>query len=208
MVDALIRGFRVMFRLSRLFRGPVAAAARPPSAADTAGAGVPAPLSPPRPFDPARIRQSRLREFHGLWTALRGDRPAPARGDFGPESFRAMLPHLFLVEVEAGEPTRFTFRLVGTELERILGHGLAQQAVEPVPRDRWAGTLYGAYANCAVTLRPVYDYLRTRLPDGAVGEFERLTLPLSADGATATHLIGCAMFTGGFGLRDAWGRAG
>lgn len=193
-----------MFRLKRFFRrwaGQLAAS----GAADAV-----MPLGRPsiiRNFDATRIRSPRIAEFHGLWDGLRGDRAAPARADFGPEDFRSVLPHLFLVEVEQDDLFRFAMRLVGTELERQLG-GLAGRKIEPVPRDRWAGTAFGAYANCAITLRPVYDFVRARLPDGAVGEFERLILPISGDGASATHLIGCAVFAGSFTLRDSWCRSG
>ncbi len=197
-----------MFSFRSFFAGR-GAPDRAPAAMAVQGAIVPArPLAAARPFNPARIRHPRIREFHTLWDDLRGDRIAPARDDFGPEDFRAVLPHLFLVDVERGAAFRFVFRIVGTELERQLGRSLAQQEIDPLPQDRWAGTLYGAYANCAITLRPVYDYVRTRLPDGTVGEFERLTLPVSADGQAATHLIGCAILSGGFSIRDAWGRAG
>jgi hypothetical protein len=57
------------------------------------------------------------------------------------------------------------------------------------------GSLGAAYARCAETGGPFYDYARFALEDGPATLFERLVLPLSADGALVTHLFGMAVFS-------------
>jgi hypothetical protein len=55
-----------------------------------------------------------------------------------------------------------------------------------------------AFARCAKTRAPHYDYARCGVGEGGTPlSFERLLLPVADDGgAAATHLVGLAMFSG------------
>ncbi|MFN4163470.1 MAG: PAS domain-containing protein [Ferrovibrio sp.] len=72
------------------------------------------------------ISHPALRALYELWQAKRGDRPAPARGDFTVEELRPWLGHLMIIDCD-GEDTRY--RLYGTDLVRIFGFDLTGRRV-------------------------------------------------------------------------------
>jgi hypothetical protein len=69
-----------------------------------------------------RPDDSPLVEVTRYWTALQGGRELPKRSDINPvEISPAALPHVTLVDVVPGNPRRFKYRLVGTEVAAIFG---------------------------------------------------------------------------------------
>jgi hypothetical protein len=58
------------------------------------------------------------------------------------------------------------------------------------------GSLDAAYRRCVESRTPLYDYARFTQANGQPALFERLLLPLSADGSrSVTHLAGVAFIT-------------
>jgi hypothetical protein len=64
-------------------------------------------------FDIAAVRSAKIKELHGYWLKIRGDRPMPARKDIDPAAIKGLLPNIFLVEF-ATDPFRVRYRLAGT----------------------------------------------------------------------------------------------
>lgn len=55
-----------------------------------------------------------VRRAYEYWNTKRGDRSMPSRADIDPSEIRDLLPGIILVDV-AHDPTRLTYRLVGTD---------------------------------------------------------------------------------------------
>jgi hypothetical protein len=125
----------------------------------------------------------RIAELHRYWCAITpADRRMPGRRQFDPTAIPKLLPWLRLYEVHR-DPLRFRYRVVGTELVRIMGRD---------PTGKWlhetfpgvvgsheydmlisvAGGATKAYSRGVPVLVVPKDYLLS----------ERLTLPLAGDG--------------------------
>lgn len=60
------------------------------------------------------MKQIATQELYRIWTALRGARKAPARGDVDPVQLAALLPNVFMLDIGPGLPARI--RLAGTHM--------------------------------------------------------------------------------------------
>jgi len=154
----------------------------------------------------ARLRSPALREAHLHWIDARmaaaGALPSP--GLLPPGGLPAhLLDCSYLAEVlptpdrlDAGAAV-FRFERFGRALAARLGRELTGLEVGAGDLDDGrvvdvvGASLATAYARCARSRSPGYDYARFRLDaDAPALLFERLLLPLSADGIWVTHLLG------------------
>ena len=142
----------------------------------------------------ARLRTPAMRQLYLAWEAARsGPAVLPPPGSVDPAAF-GLSPHSFVAAVLPGEPPRFSYRSVGEALAERLGHPLQGGMATPGAQAEVLGSLEGAYRRCARTLRPLYQAARYDLGDGVPLRFERLILPVSADGREISELIGVALF--------------
>jgi len=65
-------------------------------------------------------RSPMVRMLHAWWLAHRGAHGIPDRRDLDPAALRAILPNLFITDVEP-QPFRIRYRLVGTKAVRTIG---------------------------------------------------------------------------------------
>ncbi|WP_119303288.1 PAS domain-containing protein [Dongia deserti] len=63
------------------------------------------------------------------WNGLRGDRPMPRRDEIDPVELVPWLPYLSIVELHY-EPFRVRYRIVGTEVARIVGEDFSRRWLE------------------------------------------------------------------------------
>src|ERR1041385_2948003 len=73
----------------------------------------------------ARMKQASSRELYGYWTARRGKRRAPERGEIEPSAIRRALGDIFILEFDgrAGHPSR----LAGTRVCALFGRELKNE---------------------------------------------------------------------------------
>lgn len=128
-----------------------------------------------------------LAQLLAYWLDKRGDRSMPSRADIEPAELKALLPHIFLVDVEYA-PIRLRYRLVGSELVNVLGRDIKGKYLDEMPL-LFRTFAAGAYEEVLVTRRPCYKevsglatYLRVA--------YKRLLLPLSTDGETINIVLG------------------
>ena len=139
----------------------------------------------------ARLRTPELRDAYRAWRAARVPGRLPQLGDFRIGDAHAA-DNAFLVEVtERPEGPGFRYVSVGPALNGRLGRDLL--GTEPASDDA-VGSLAEGYRRCVRTGAPTYEYARYRMGDGPPTLFERLLLPLSAEGGHLTHLAGIALF--------------
>ena len=125
------------------------------------------------------------------WNGRRGARPMPARRDIDPLDMRAWLPQAMLFDVLDGGRDFFC-RVAGTDIRERIGVEMT---------GRLLSELNGEPAVVQGILEEYREVVRLRRPTSARHDFvnrvtgrpkiyERLTMPLSADGATVDMLLG------------------
>ncbi len=158
-----------------------------------------------RPHDRllSRLRQPALREAYVVWQRLMdaagGAPPRPEDFDVAALS-GASQAFRVAVEGTADRPT-FRFVTVGAALARRSSRVLeGTAAAGDTEADEVLGGLESAYQRCARFGVPCHDFARYGLGDDVEpAVFERLVLPLVAEGATGpTELVGVAYFSESF----------
>ncbi|NIA71203.1 PAS domain-containing protein [Pelagibius litoralis] len=76
------------------------------------------------------------------WNRKRGNRRMPARADIEPAEFLKILPHIFLLDVQA-KPLDFRYRLIGTKMDEHMmgsytGLWMSQIAHQKAPSRIWS----------------------------------------------------------------------
>jgi CheY-like chemotaxis protein len=143
-----------------------------------------------------RLRTPSLRAAYLTWHAARRPGEALPRLANLDLARLELAEHCALVAVDrsTAEPG-FRFATVGRALTDRLGHGLDGTPIGlggegmEVP-----GSLQAAYRRAARTRTPVFETAAFDFGEGPPLRFERVTLPLSEDGETVTHLVGVVLF--------------
>lgn len=142
----------------------------------------------------SRLRNPRLRDAYDRWKMARaagGGLPGP---DLLPSADGPLADDSFLVEaIGSGRTGEFRYLRIGGTLARRLGRPLEGDLVDDGGDE--LGSAGASYRRCVESRSPSYEYARYALADEAPLLFERLLLPLSAEGAAVTHILGVACFT-------------
>jgi hypothetical protein len=137
--------------------------------------------------------EQRLAAIYRYWDSKRRGRTMPSRADIDPIELRFYLPQLVLLDVE-GDPPRFRYRLVGTEVTRVR-RGLDNadptgRFVDEVTHHQGTGAVLAHYSRVAAERRPSTDAgTYPPSPERPWLRFSRLVLPLSPDDATVNMLL-------------------
>ncbi len=136
------------------------------------------------------------RQLYDYWLALHpADGVLPGRQHFDPMKVAAVLPNIWLIDVEH-DPLRLVYRLVGTKIQEIAGQSLAGRLLEdvhphlcsePEYADRYLlpareGVAVWASGKAVLRTESLHD------------ETEVLVLPLAKDGKTVDMLLGVTIF--------------
>jgi hypothetical protein len=141
-------------------------------------------------LDLATFKTPVVRDAYSYWLDKCGDRSMPRRSDVRPEELRALLPHIFLVDI-GGSPLEFRFRLVGSEITALAGKEYTGLAVNEADYGPQWGRIHKSYLNVAVSRRPEVDFYNAPWRDREFLYYERLVAPLSSDGEDVDMLFGC-----------------
>jgi hypothetical protein len=139
--------------------------------------------------DPSQMIEPRLRALHAYWTAKRRGRIMPARPDIDPVEVPRLLSNLMLVTV-SGKPPRFGFRLVGTEIVARYGAELTGRDLDNIDLGTELGSVRSQYEETVREAAPTYCRHEIETKEGKYLRYERLLLPLSADGVHVDMLLG------------------
>lgn len=140
-----------------------------------------------------KIVDARLQKLHGYRLGKKSDRPCPARADILPEEIRDILPWVFIMERVEG---RIRYRLGGDAFREMYGDRLTGMFMDEIDLDHINAAYIGEYDTCIQTVSPVARQWKFTKLSGRHLDYERLILPLSADGATINMFLGGAV---GFG---------
>ena len=135
----------------------------------------------------------RLGAVYAYWDGKRRGRSMPSRVDIDPLELKPFLPQLVLLDVE-GEPPRFRYRLVGTEVTQVR-QGLSNsdptgKFVDSVTHHQGTSAVLAHYRRVVAERKPsieagTYEPSQER----PWTRFSRLVLPLSADDVAVNMLL-------------------
>ena len=129
-----------------------------------------------------------LGALYAYWTRQRGGRAMPCRADIHPREIISLLPQIFIVDIF--QPTRFRFRLVGTEICYRWHEDLTGKWLDELEFDGELETVLEQYASVARTGIPRVDNEEFVNESGLYLHYRRLLLPLSEEGESPNKLIG------------------
>ena len=133
------------------------------------------------------IGHPKLASLLAYWQHKRGQRAMPARADIEPADLKALLPNIFMVDVEYA-PFRLRYRLVGSALVDILGHDIKGKYLDEMPL-LFRTFAAGAYEEVLKVQGPCYKEVSGIAAYFRVA-YKRLLLPLSTDGQTINIILG------------------
>ena len=142
-----------------------------------------------------KIVDARLRRLHDYWLLKKGDRPFPARTDIAPEEIRDILPWVFIMEQV---DQRLRYRLVGEAFREIYGDKLIGMFMDEIDLDHITAAYIGEYDTCIQTRSPIARQWKFVKLSGRHLDYERLIMPLSADGASINMFL-CGAVGFGYG---------
>jgi hypothetical protein len=74
-----------------------------------------------------------LKIGHEFWTSVCADGQLPQRADIDPLRMPTkLLPHILLIDVEAGATPRFRWRLLGTHITKVLGRDSTGKYIDDI----------------------------------------------------------------------------
>ena len=123
------------------------------------------------------------------WDRLRGDRPMPRRDEIDPVDLVPWLPYLSIVELHY-DPFRVRYRLVGTEVARIIGEDFSNRWLEDTgwtPKSIALNRML--YERVVERRAPLYGLSTVDFDNRDDLVFEWVLLPLSNDGVRVSHCV-------------------
>ena len=134
------------------------------------------------------MKQASSRELFGYWSARRGKRPAPERGEIEPSAIRRALGDVFILEFErrGGHP----FRLAGTRVCALFGRELKNEPFLDLWDEETRAPLAQLLAVVADEATGVVAAATGRTAEGWSQDLELVLLPLAHRGNTHARMIG------------------
>jgi hypothetical protein len=130
----------------------------------------------------------------GLWHAKTGEHAIPRRSDFTPRDLKDVLRNIVLFEREGTHPSRYRWRVIGTNITQILGHNTGKTFEETLPPDhvaRWVA----CYDLVLDEGRPLRFLGHVHLKGREYLDAEHLYVPLANDSDEAAYIIGLCRYT-------------
>lgn len=138
-----------------------------------------------------------LRRVHAYWVGQAEGGMLPGRQAIDPVAMRHDLPDICLVElVEEATRRRYRYRLVGTRVADRMGQDFTGAFFDEfLLADRLADIM-AAYDRCVDTRAPQYDAGTVPVEGREFVSYQRILLPLAADGVHVDMLLAAFAFDG------------
>ncbi len=133
-------------------------------------------------------------QFLSLWKAKVGDRAMPTRTEMTPRDLKDFLRNIVVFQRNAANPSRYSWRVIGTGLTEILGHNTGKGLEESVPSEhlpRWIECGDLVLDGC----QPLRFLGRVHINGREYLDAEHLYVPLANDKGEPTYIMGLCRFT-------------
>ena len=134
-----------------------------------------------------------LVDLFGLWQAKLRGRVMPARADLTPFDLKAHLGNLILTDVEP-EPLRFRYRLIGTNITRIVKRDATGHYYEDIYSGRLRESVLANNSWVVRERAPLRIFSRTGHERNDIYTYEGVLMPLSQDGEHVNMVLGSLLF--------------
>lgn len=135
----------------------------------------------------SKIEDENLRRLYAYWSEKRGTRRFPARRDIDPLDFAYVLGWVTLVDVTYN-PTRFRFRLYGSELAHRIGTDLTGTYADQHPSHEFGTMLQRSWQEVVDRGEPICVRYEREV-DHRKRPWEALRMPMSSDGKVIDMLL-------------------
>ncbi|MGH7123977.1 MAG: PAS domain-containing protein, partial [Stellaceae bacterium] len=129
-----------------------------------------------------------------LWQAKRRGGAMPTRADLTPFDLKAHLGNLILTDVEP-DPLRFRYRLVGTNITRIVKRDATGGYFDKIYTGRLRETALAVNTWVVRERAPLRIFSRMGHERNDIYTYEGALLPLSADGERVNMVLGALLFS-------------
>lgn len=133
------------------------------------------------------MRDPLLREAYDYWRRKCAGRAMPSRRDIAPEDMRAFLTHVMLIDVHR-EPLDFVYRVFGTSIADAHGKEYTGKSARLLEPAGFAELVWQQYLEVVEAKTPRLHAVQ-RAAGARFEKYQRLTLPLSSDGAIVDKLL-------------------
>ena len=143
-------------------------------------------------FEPLTDQPQRL---YDIWDRWRDTRTMPSRQDVLPEDLRDLLPYVALMET-APDPGDCRYILTGTAVDAVTTKSYKARTIRETVALGDPSTLaeiVAFYGTVITTHAPSFSRGNMAYQDRGYIAFDRVLLPLSADGAAVDHIL-CGFF--------------
>lgn len=135
------------------------------------------------------VHEPKMHDLYRYWEGKRRGRPMPARVDIDPLDLRRQLANLILVDV-AGSPPQFRIRLAGTDIVSRYGAELTGKVLDDIDLGSDLAAIKEQYEETVLKRTPTYCRHSIETKNHKFLRYERMLMPLSADGSTVNMLLG------------------
>jgi hypothetical protein len=133
-------------------------------------------------------------QFLATWRTKAGNRTMPARSEMTPRDLKDYLRNLVVFQRNSVDPSRYSWRLIGTALTEVLGHNTGKTFEESVPPDllpRWNECLDLVLA----AEQPLRFIGRVHLQGREYLDAEHLYVPLANDSDESSFVMALCRYT-------------
>jgi hypothetical protein len=132
--------------------------------------------------------------FLSLWKSKVGTKAMPAKSEITPRDLKEFLPDIAVCHRVAENPSRFVWRLIGTNVAKIVGHHTGKMLEESIPSDFLA-----RWTECGDLIlnggQPLRFLGRVHLKDREYLDAENLFVPLANDEGQPTFVMALCRYT-------------
>ncbi len=141
-----------------------------------------------------RLQSPALKSLLAYWQArCPGAGRLPARADIDPVDFPALLPTVFLVDVQLA-PRVYRYRLVGTEIAEAYGRDFTGKRLDEVFSDIFRKATTVVFDQVVDHRAPVRTFGTLAWRETQQLGFEAIQMPLAADHATVDMILGAMAY--------------
>jgi hypothetical protein len=138
----------------------------------------------------AQLSQPMMIQLFGYWRAKCRDGRLPGRQDIDPLDVPDLLPHIAMYDVvHEADRLRFRIRLLGTANVQLMGSDCTGRYLDEQMRPDDAARITATYRSVVEERRPHYWRSFLSTPGREHMNYERLLLPLAADGTTVDMVL-------------------
>ncbi len=145
------------------------------------------------------LRDDRHRRAFAYWRSKAPAERLPGRRDIDPLEMPDLLPRLTLIDVVwegdgEGKRLRLRCRLIGTEVVARFGRDITGLYAEEAYPEEYLAKALETYGGIIESRRPYLSRHRIPIADRDHAEYDRLIMPLAADGDTVDMFLICFAF--------------